>query len=312
MESLNDSPDFPDALLVRDAMDRASDQLPPLPDLVPGALVQGRQRRRRFRARLAAAGGALSVAALVTAGALVLPSAGTGPLRQEAAAMPSGHASGGSTSYPVVPARTPWPGPGPMAELPPVERARLEAFQQWAADVFQDLLPSAIGGIQIVGDRVSGFQGVAGGKTFPITFSVRPAAETPTWNCANGRAAKPGVICEEGVLPDGTPVSVRTAPTRSMDAMDAMAMTGASAVFRYGGSAVLLDIGPDDAHRTSAPVSTSELLAIVTHDRFIQLVKYADTDMVLKKQNLLADEQAAEAADQPSPNLTNRPKPANP
>lgn len=87
---------------------------------------------------------------------------------------------------------------------------------------------------------------------------------------------KPGVICEDGVLPGGTPVIVRTAPMRSADTM------GASALFHFGGSDVQLDIGPDDAHETSAPV------------------KYADTDPVQKEQETVAGAREPVKVDKPA------------
>ncbi|CAM5324311.1 hypothetical protein [Streptomyces narbonensis] len=76
-----------DITLLRDAMDRTAGDLPPLPDLAPLAVREG--RRRRARSRFAVGAAALGV---VTAGALgltLLPGADPG-VAMPAASAPVG------------------------------------------------------------------------------------------------------------------------------------------------------------------------------------------------------------------------------
>ncbi|MEV7531446.1 hypothetical protein [Streptomyces hydrogenans] len=134
------------AVLLRDAMDRTADGLPPLPDLVPLAVREG--RRRRSRSRLAAGAAAFAV---VTAGAIgltLLPGSGPG-------------------------------GPVPAASSAvgekPAERERREEYRRRMAALLDERLPERITGVRPEGDRVSEYRIEAGGETFRMVVSVRRA-----------------------------------------------------------------------------------------------------------------------------------------
>lgn len=160
--------------LIRVAMERATEGAPPLPDLVPVALVQG--RRRRVRARAAIGGATIAVAAIgVFATTLPVWGGDAAATRNVSAA-----SSAGATAVPRA-VRTPVhiepsPGESSMADLPAAERAWQEEFQQRAAAVFDELLPDAFGTVHPVDLAVSRYQGGKDGPVFPLMFSVRPQA----------------------------------------------------------------------------------------------------------------------------------------
>ncbi|MFJ8132908.1 hypothetical protein [Streptomyces hydrogenans] len=135
------------AVLLRDAMERTADGLPPLPDLVPLAVREG--RGRRGRSRLAAGAAAFAV---VTAGAIgltLLPGSGPG-------------------------------GPVPAASSAvgekPAERERREEYRRRMAALLDERLPERITGVRPEGDRVSEYRIEAGGEAFRMVVSVRRAA----------------------------------------------------------------------------------------------------------------------------------------
>ncbi|CAM5343260.1 hypothetical protein [Streptomyces narbonensis] len=135
-----------DITLLRDAMDRTAGDLPPLPDLAPLAVREG--RRRRARSRFAVGAAALGV---VTAGALgltLLPGADPG------VAMPAASAPVGK-------------------RLSPEERERREEYRWKMAALLDELLPATVTGVRPEGDRVSEYRFEAGGETFRMVVSVR-------------------------------------------------------------------------------------------------------------------------------------------
>ncbi|WP_086832596.1 hypothetical protein [Streptomyces sp. NRRL B-24572] len=138
-----------DMVLLRDAMGRTADGLPPLPDLVPLAVREG--RRRRARARLAVGTAALAV---VTAGAL------------------------GLMLLPGTDSDVPMPAAPTVREtrLTGADWIRRESYQRDMALVLKEQLPPKVTRVRPVGDGgdpVSEYLIEAGGKSFRMVVSVR-------------------------------------------------------------------------------------------------------------------------------------------
>ncbi|MFJ4870845.1 hypothetical protein [Streptomyces sp. NPDC088757] len=264
---------------LRHAMTEATDTLPPLPDLVPAAVRLG--RRRRARARAVKTGG---VFGLVTAAALGL-------------ALLNPWQGGREVDLPAAP---PWPtvtatGPGrepvhveprpgetfPHARLPEDRRARLDAFQQQAAVVLDELLPAAVGTIRPLDNDVRSYRGEPGGPPYSVQFSVRPAADGDPETCR--AESKKGVTCRAAALADGTPAEVTLAPSNARGAREI------SLGFRERGSDVRLSVAPDASATASAPVSPADLVRLADDDRFRGLVRYADAHPVLGRYAYAAD-----------------------
>ncbi|WP_329381276.1 hypothetical protein OG625_16985 [Streptomyces sp. NBC_01351] len=272
-DGLYEVPDDRAVMLVRDAMDRTTTDLPPIPDLVGPARTQG--RRRRARARFAIGGGVLAVAALGVTVSVALPADTSG--RQVAgtvnvAAPPS--SSGSATPLPPVHIE-PTPGGSSMADLPPAERAKQENFQNQAVPVLQSLLPATVGTVQRTDISVRLYQGTKDGKTFTISFSVRPSGPgTTAKRCLEGK----GEVCKKTTLPGGIEAHAATAPINNGN------VTETRLSFRYGQSDVYLSISPHDESNTSAPVTNDQLLELAKATPFLDLVKSADADPVEKEQ----------------------------
>ncbi|MFE6836405.1 hypothetical protein ACFVFI_16450 [Streptomyces sp. NPDC057705] len=259
-------------LLVRDAMNRTTADLPALPDLSGPARAQG--LRRRVRVRAAIGGGVLTVAAIAVAGAVALPDSGWGATGIGVAAQPSG-----SQAPPQPPVHLePSPGESSMADLPAAERAKQEQFQNRAVPVLQGLLPEGIGTLQRTDLSVRLYQGTKDGKTFTVVFSVRPTgSDTDPRTCLEVK----GRVCKKGALPDGTEVIASTSPVNDGD------VTESRIFFRHNKSNVSLSISPHDASHTSAPVTNDQLLTLAKDPAFLDLVKAADADPVEQAQKIL-------------------------
>ncbi|MDX3537899.1 hypothetical protein PV721_26815 [Streptomyces sp. MB09-01] len=277
MESNEDLDHARGVLLVRDAMDRTTADLPALPDLSGPARAQGLRRRARVRAAIG--GGVLTVVAIAVAGTIALPDGGGGgATRVGVAASPSAGQSR-TQPQPQPPVHLePSPGESSMADLPAAERAKQEQFQNRAVSVLQDLLPDGVGTLQRTDLSVRLYQGTKDGKTFIVVFSVRPTgADTDPRTCVNGR----GFVCKKGTLPDGTEVIASTSPSDGGD------VTESRIFFRYNKSNVSLSVSPHDASHTSAPVTNDQLLALAKDPAFLDLVKTADADPVEQAQKIL-------------------------
>ncbi|MFD6946077.1 hypothetical protein [Streptomyces roseolus] len=261
---------------LRDVLDRAADALPPLPDLVPLAVREG--RRRRARARFATAATAFGV---VTAGALgltLLP--GNGPAPAMPAAPPPSPGVSASPSVspdasypPVAVEETPGvPPPDNPDGLPEAERERRAVHQQRVAALLDELLPAKVTEIRPVKDKVSAYRITAGGEPFWMTVSVRRSDDHALDACPN--RSDPRIVCETAVF-DGD----HEAQLLSMTANEPG--TSASYVrFPYGGSRVRLSVEPEGV---SSPVTPRELFAVVEDPRFLALVKEADARPVEEK-----------------------------
>ncbi|MGW8884689.1 hypothetical protein [Streptomyces sp. NPDC055749] len=264
-----------DDSLVRDAMDRTAAGLPALPDLVPGAVSQG--RRRRARARLAVAAGTFGVATLTTLGAVALP--GGGNERTSVGVGASGAGSPAPAPYRTPVHVEPTPGEsedGSLEGLPPAERERFEDFQQRAATALDEALPDAVGTILPIDSSVAQYQGEKDGKVFSVSFTVRPDDGEADGECRDIPSKK--MTCETAELADGIEARVRVSSSGSM------ATTSTSISFAYGSSDVRLDIYPDEEAQASAPVSAEQLLDGVRESGLLDVVRYADEHPVLKKQ----------------------------
>uniref|UniRef100_A0AAU2W3G3 Uncharacterized protein n=1 Tax=Streptomyces sp. NBC_00008 TaxID=2903610 RepID=A0AAU2W3G3_9ACTN len=300
-----------ETLLIRAAMEQATDGAPILPDLVPAALVQGRRRRTRARATIGAV-----VTGVVALGALgaVLPlwngngsgNGGTEPARTwSAASQPtsiaptpfpenpptnapspvSSDAPSGASSAPGSPVPTdapepstvhiePSPGQSSMADLPAVERKRQQEFQRHVAVLLGDLLPRKVGPVHPVDLGVSQYRAGVGSEIYPVVLSVRPGS---------GRSVAPQEApcpqhpdglprCERAVLPGGIEAQAVTSVT-GPDGSPAATRTLVR--FTYGDSAVVLSVGGDDGTGGPSPVTADQLLAVAGDSRFLELVKYA-------------------------------------
>ncbi|MEW2124467.1 hypothetical protein AB0891_12190 [Streptomyces sp. NPDC007259] len=257
--------------LIRAAMEQATEGAPPLPDLVPVALVQGRRRRVRTRAAIGA--GVTAVAALgVFAVALPMGGGGAEPRRNVSVASPP-TAAPGATRPPVH--IEPSPGGSSMADLPQDERSRQTVFQNEAAGVLEGLLPRALGPVRPVDLAVSRYQGGSDGLVFPLVFSVRPQAG-PGADAGPPCTSVPEkhLRCREATLPDG--ITVRTVNTAAGPEKEAKTITDTTLFFERGHSIVTLTAGGDADAMVPAPVTTDQLLAVVRDARFLELVDYAD------------------------------------
>ncbi|MFE5240888.1 MULTISPECIES: hypothetical protein [unclassified Streptomyces] len=261
-----------DALLVKDVMKRAADDLGPLPDLVPEAVVRG--RRRRARTRLALTTSAFGAVTLGVLGAAVLSGGGSGP----------GPASVTEVAAAQAPHRTPVhvePSPGETMEgglsgLPAGERQRLEDFQQRAAVALDEALPDTVGEIRPVDSTVARYQGGADGNVFTVDFTVRPVGGRAPEECRN--VPQKRLTCVKAELAEGVEARLRRAAVNSMQT------TSTSMAFEFGNSTVLISVSPDEGKGVSAPVTVQQLLDGVRASGLLDVVRYADEHPVLQKQ----------------------------
>lgn len=270
-----------DVAMVKDAMDRTARELGPLPDLVPGAVSQG--RRRRARRRLAVAAGAFGVATVAALGAVALPG-GDGGARS------AGAGSGGTVTSPPAVAATPEPyrtpvhvaptsgetPEGSLEGLSPTERTRFEDFQQRAAVALDRALPEAVGTILPLDSTILGYRGEQGGKVFHVHFSVRPDDGEPAGECFDEPGKK--LTCVRAELPGGIEAKVLVSGSGSPET------TATSITFTYGGSDVRLEVAPDEAAGASAPVTAEQLADGVRESGLLDVVRYADEHPLLEKQ----------------------------
>ncbi|NED13376.1 hypothetical protein [Streptomyces sp. SID9124] len=278
-----------DESLIRTAMERATGGAPPPPDLVPGALAQGRRRRARARAAIGAT--ATAIVGLGVFGAALPVWGGDGePVRGWSAASRT-------SPVPTLPDTSdPWlrfpvhiepsPGESSMADLPEDELSRQRVFQNEAAGVLEGLLPKAFAPIRPVDLDVSLYQGGPDGPDFPITFSVRPQAAPGAASADPPCTSVPEkhLRCREATLPNG--ITVRSV-TASGDEKEGRSVTGTTLTFERRHSSVRLSVGGDDAAMVSAPVTTDQLLAVVQDPAFLELVDYADAHPMEPKEHVV-------------------------
>ncbi|MFB6899967.1 hypothetical protein [Streptomyces hydrogenans] len=261
-----------DTTALRDALDRTVEELPPLPDLAPLAVREG--RRRRARARFTTAAAAFGV---VTAGALgltLLP--GTGPVPAMPAAPPSspGTSAGPGASYPpVVVEETPGVTPPDNPDgLSAAERERRTVHQQRVAALLDELLPAKVTEIRPVKDEVAVYRITAGGEPFRMTVSVRPTDDRALSDCPDLPERK--IVCEAVTFDGGRAAHLLSMPVNEPDTL------GSYVSFLYGKSRVTLSVDPADR---SAPVTPRQLLDVAEDPRFLDLVRGADARPVETK-----------------------------
>ncbi|MCF2528179.1 hypothetical protein [Yinghuangia soli] len=246
---------------LKELMEHTADDLPPLPDLVPGAVALGRRRRNRSRALMA-----LSAACVAGVAAFAVP-----------AALPDDNAAGpGPASTPVI--DTPRPTysvvpeqdgnkPG-VDQLPPLDKVEVQEFKQLAADMMQQVLPPAMGEIRLVNSHAAAFRAVSGSKTYEITFGVDkiPYGTLREQVCSpSGRIA----ACKAGTLPDGTPVAAERENTG-----EGSQMVGVG--FPYKGKWVQFMLFPGGfGSGPNPPVTVEQMLTVVQDPRFIEFIDYA-------------------------------------
>lgn len=252
--------------ILRAAMDRTTEGLPPLPDLAPAAVRLG--RRRRARARLTVVGGAFATVTAAALGLTLLPGdAGGGPAVAGVGAAPEA---------PPAPYRTPvtlepTPGQESGPAVPKAERDRQAAFQQRAAGLFDELLPSVVTDVRPVEDRVSLYQVRAQGRNFMLKMTVRPAGDDAPLTCV-GFPAKGGT-CEKVALGGGREAYAYREPVNEPDTF------GARIAFAYGKSRVAVAISPSEEQgkqSLSSPVTARQLTAVAADPRFTALVADAE------------------------------------
>ncbi|MFG2672998.1 hypothetical protein [Streptomyces sp. NPDC048445] len=302
-----------ETLLIRAAMEQATDGAPTLPDLVPAALVQGQRRRTRARATIGAV-----VTGVVALGALgaVLPlwngngSGGTEPARTwSAASRPTGIAPtpapenvptnaptdvpspmssdtpSGATSAPAPPVSTdapepstvhiqPSPGQSSMADLPAAERKRQQKFQRHVARLLGELLPRKVGPVHPVDLAVSQYQAGVGGEIYPVVLSVRPGSDRSVApQEAPCRQYPGGLLRCKRAM---LPGGIEARAVTSVAGPDGSpAATSTLVRFTYGDSAVVLSVGGDDGTGGPSPVTADQLLAVAGNSEFLELVKSA-------------------------------------
>ncbi|MFI6586549.1 hypothetical protein [Embleya sp. NPDC050493] len=294
----------------RMVLDRATAELPPLPDLVPGAVRQGRRRRLRSRAMIGVVGAA-SVAAIAAPTLLLAPWAG-GDTGRAGSSRPG--------ELPLNPAN--WPTDQPLAApttaYPTVHvtptregrtgeptRAEVElryAFKQKVADVITKLLPPDAGRIVIPDNSVNAFRLVAGDRTYNFTVRVDPptpaADETGLANgpagsnavagnkpCSARLPQNPPVPCADGRLPDGSAISVG-----HISAAKGAGPSGIKegppppstpiAHFAYHGAEVMFTLFRDERTDSAPPVSNEQVLRVVTDPTFLEVVDFWRTQPI--------------------------------
>ncbi|MEU6165316.1 hypothetical protein [Streptomyces tanashiensis] len=265
--------DTDEITLLRAAMDRTADGLPQLPDLVPLAVREG--RRRRVRARLAIvtiAFGAITAGAL---GLTLLPGSNTDvTMPAVTPSSPGASASAQpSRSYPPVvvtqtPGTTSPDNPDNPDNLSEAERERRAAHQQRVAALLDELLPPTVTEIRPVKDEVSVYRIKAGGETFRMTVSVRPA-DKRTVPCVS--RPERHYVCEVTTL---TYATNREAQLFSSGGGAQDSQSSSYLRFLYSRSRVALGV---DSDAGKVPVTPRQLLVVVKDPRFLDLLR--DTDV---------------------------------
>jgi hypothetical protein len=225
-------------------------EAPPLPErFVGGVMRAGRRQLSRRRARLAAAGGVLSAAALAVT-AVALPA-----LRDLDS-----------------------DGWRPVGQSSPGAQDRQAAFRRQVAGVLEDLLPWPGQRVAVLPRSINAYRVTASAGTFAITFRVDrpiPGVSTPVTTCEedSGENASAGYVsCRTGTLPDGRTV----AAVHQVDGLDGFHVTVGNPIstFRYRNADVMLALFGDDATMTPVPITDAQVLAVVTNPRFLELVDY--------------------------------------
>ncbi|MEU8524365.1 hypothetical protein AB0C77_02015 [Streptomyces sp. NPDC048629] len=260
-----------DTTMIREAMDRTTEGLPPLPDLAPVAVRLG--RRRRARARLTVVGGAFATVTAAALGLTLLPGdAGGGPAVGGVGAAPEA---------PPTPYRTPvkidpTPGEESGPAVPEAERDRQARFQQRAAGLFDELLPPVVTDVRPVDGRVNLYQVRAQGRNFTLKLTIRPVQADDGPLTCTGFPAKGGT-CEKVALDGGREAYAYRAPVNEMDTF------GARIAFAYGKSRVTVEISPSEEpgrKSLSSPVTARELTALAEDRGFTDLVADAEKNPV--------------------------------
>jgi hypothetical protein len=290
----------------KNIMDRATDGLPPLPDLVHGAVRRGRRRRIRSRAAIGAVG--VAAVAVITAPALLLgPWATTHAERAgsvwsgEMPLVPSGWPldqplAAPTTAYPTVHVKNTGRPYGK-----PLSKEELElryAFKQKVADVFTRLLPTDVGQLKVPDLSANDYLLVSNGRTFDITFrtdtnNYPQGNPPPNTTCAQARAKQEphGEVfpCADARLPDGTTIGVGSVADLSskagpgqndQEAAPAGHRITPMAMFRYKDAEVMLTVFAEEQTGAMPPISNEQLATVISDPTFLELVDFWRTHQV--------------------------------
>ncbi|WP_030196389.1 hypothetical protein [Streptomyces sp. NRRL S-87] len=268
-----------DATLVREEMERLIAELPPVEDVVPAAVAQG--RRRRTRARVAVAAG-VATAAVLGVVALPLGQGGATTVRPAASTeppRPSLAPRWDPSSVPVRPtggggpSASPWPSTDEeirreVSRLPPQQQRR-EEFRLWSTAALNELMPRLLGPIRPVDADKGRYQAEApDGNVFPVVLSVRPSGGAP--DVPRPCPVPPRVTaaaCERIVSDTGIEMTSWRINSGGPN------LVGFRASFTYEKASVSLTVLPDTKARVSAPVNHERLLRTASDPLFLHLVR---------------------------------------
>ncbi|MDI2128854.1 hypothetical protein [Yinghuangia seranimata] len=260
-------------------MAESTEGLPPLPDLVPAAIVDGLRRRRKRRATLLATAAAAAAAAAMAVPALlsVFP--------EGASATPPGRAA---TTYAAVPwlpelptltaLPTPYPTAAPTAGTSWANRSsgeqlrQQELFQQMVADVLHKALPDADNTVEIVHGQFLQFVVTLHGKRYGLDVSMTP---TSPWTLTTLPACTP-----KGVDPAGRPYTCTTGVLRNGQAVFVRHTEGTptTANVYYGGALLTIrDLRLSTASTDALPLTDAERIALISTPELLQLAQYLVT-----------------------------------
>lgn len=273
-------------------LDRATIELPPLPDLVPGAVRQGRRRRLRARALIGVVGVA-SVAAIAAPTLLLAPWAGSDTGR-EGSSQPGElplHPANWPTDQPLAAPTTAYPTmhvtPTKKGKTRQFTRSEVElryAFKQKLADVITKLLPPDVGRIVIPDNSVNAYRLVSGDESYQITVRVDlpavPAEARPggAWSmpCAERESQTPALPCVDGRLPDGTLISVGNIAPDAGSTSPAIPIAN----FGYHGAEVFFGMLSDVRTHAAPPVTSEQVARLVSDPTFLEAVDFWRTQPV--------------------------------
>ncbi|MYV97613.1 hypothetical protein [Streptomyces sp. SID3343] len=297
----------------RAVLDRAVDELPPLRDLVPGAVREGRRRRLRSRAVVGAV--LVGTVAAVAAPTVLLPRM-----------LATDSAPAGTTWTPDMPLRpSNWPTDRslaapttayPVTTWTPLEegsddqptRSDVEfqyAYKQKVADVLVKLLPPEMGRMQVPNIDPAHFELTSERGTYTVMFDVRPlppvaadpgstkVPESVVPRKASGNLActdtrvyqPPAGQCADGKMPDGTVFSVRNIGSASWDQPTPRdpwidLQRSPYALFDYKDVQIMLIVSADGDKKRNPPMSVEQVARMLTDPSLLQVIEFRRTHHV--------------------------------
>ncbi|MDI2128850.1 hypothetical protein [Yinghuangia seranimata] len=251
--------------------------LPPTTDLVPGALVEGRRRRRRVRLLTAVV--SLSIATAVAGTAVAVPRFMRGDTGQTAAAQPSSaprpwltqltELTPPTATYPLV--ERPLPNTSGNAALIGAGTPLFAVYQQRMADILHRLLPpgNSIEVVDGMPEFIVHLDNVRYGVSVNAATGEPPSANHSPWHmCPTGDnaelAAGTGVTCTESRLPNGDYATInhqKWSPAQSM-------LTFGQTMIIVGDAYLAPNLS------TPLPLTDAQRFAIIMDPELIQVADY--------------------------------------